>query len=110
MLFPCFPLSRGQRRLAAAARRGQHRPARQGGGVQQAGRGARPAVHSARRACGGPQDGSAGGEDEGDRHDLLAEFEVERSAWADKEAQMTACFSSIEDLVDGELYFLCFLF
>ena len=41
--------------------------------------------------------------------DLLAEFEDERSTWADKEAQMTACFSSIEDLVDGELYFLCFL-
>ena len=41
--------------------------------------------------------------------DLLAEFEVERSAWADKEAQMTACFSSIEDLVDGELYSLSFL-
>lgn len=41
--------------------------------------------------------------------DLLAEFEVERSAWADKEAQMTACFSGIEDLVDGELCFLCFL-
>ena len=41
---------------------------------------------------------------------LLAEFEIERSAWADKEAQMTACFSNIEDLVDGELYFLCFLF
>ena len=34
--------------------------------------------------------------------DLLAEFEIERSAWADKEAQMTACFSSIEDLVDGK--------
>nr|XP_020181309.1 eukaryotic translation initiation factor 5B-like [Aegilops tauschii subsp. strangulata] len=32
--------------------------------------------------------------------DLLAEFEIERSAWADKEAQMMACFSSIEDLVE----------
>ena len=42
--------------------------------------------------------------------DLLAEFEVERSAWVDKEAQMTACFSSIEDLVDGKPYFLGFLF
>ena len=41
--------------------------------------------------------------------DLLAEFEVERSASADKEAQMAACFSSIEDLVDGELYSPCFL-
>ena len=40
---------------------------------------------------------------------LLAEFEIERSAWADKEAQMTAYFSSIEDLVDGVLYSLCFL-
>ena len=42
--------------------------------------------------------------------DLLAEFELEHSAWADKEAQMTACFSSIEDLVDGKPYFLGFLF
>ena len=41
---------------------------------------------------------------------LLAEFEIERSAWADKEAQMTACFSSIEDLVDGKPYSLGFLF
>ena len=41
---------------------------------------------------------------------LLAEFEVERSTWADKEAQMTACFSSIEDLVDGQLHSLGFLF
>ena len=41
--------------------------------------------------------------------DLLAEFEVKRSAWADKEAQITACFSSIEDLVDSDLGFLCFL-
>ena len=41
--------------------------------------------------------------------DLLAEFKIEHSAWADKEAQMTACFSSIEDLVDGELHFLFFL-
>ena len=41
--------------------------------------------------------------------DLLAEFEIERSSWADKEAQMTACFSSIEDLVDGKLRFLFFL-
>ncbi|XP_037426058.1 uncharacterized protein LOC119291406 [Triticum dicoccoides] len=32
--------------------------------------------------------------------DLLAEFETERAAWADKEAQTTACFSNIEDLVD----------
>ena len=41
--------------------------------------------------------------------DLLAEFEIERSAWADKKAQMTACFSSIEDLVDGKPYSLSFL-
>ena len=42
--------------------------------------------------------------------DPLAEFEVERSAWADKEAQMTACFSSIADLVDGKPHSLGFLF
>ena len=41
---------------------------------------------------------------------LLAEFEVERSAWADKEAQVTVCFSSIEDLVNGKPYSLSFLF
>ena len=41
---------------------------------------------------------------------LLVDFEIERSAWADKEAQMTACFSSIEDLVDGKLHSLDFLF
>ena len=41
---------------------------------------------------------------------LLAEFEIERSAWADKEAKMTACFGSIEDLVDGKLHSLDFLF
>ena len=35
--------------------------------------------------------------------DLLAEFEIERFAWADKEAQMTAGFGSIEDMVDGKL-------
>ena len=40
----------------------------------------------------------------------LTEFEVERSAWADKEAQMTACFGSIEDLVDGKSHSLDFLF
>ena len=32
---------------------------------------------------------------------LLANFEIERSAWADKEAQLTACFGSVEELVDG---------
>ena len=41
--------------------------------------------------------------------DLLTKFEIERSVWADKEAQMTAYFSSIKDLVDGELHFLFFL-
>ena len=41
--------------------------------------------------------------------DLLAEFETERAAWADKEAQTTACFSSIEDLVDGEFCSSCWL-
>ena len=40
---------------------------------------------------------------------LLAKFETERAAWADKEAQTTACFSSIEDLVDGEFYSSCSL-
>ena len=32
---------------------------------------------------------------------LLAEFEIERSAWTDKEARLTAGFGEIEDLVDG---------
>ena len=41
---------------------------------------------------------------------LLAEFEIERSAWADKEVQMTARFSSIKDLVDGKPHSLGFLF
>lgn len=41
--------------------------------------------------------------------DLLAEFETERAAWADKEAQTMACLSSIEDLVDGEFYSSCSL-
>ena len=41
--------------------------------------------------------------------DLLAEFETERTAWTDKDAQTMACFSSIEDLVDGELYSSCSL-
>ena len=41
---------------------------------------------------------------------LLAEFELERSAWADKEVQMTARFSSIKDLVDGKPHSLGFLF
>ena len=41
--------------------------------------------------------------------DLLAKFETERAAWADKEAQTMACFSSIEDLVDGEFYSSCSL-
>ena len=40
---------------------------------------------------------------------LLAEFEIERSVWADKEAQMTVCFSSIEDLVDGKPHSLGFV-
>ena len=41
--------------------------------------------------------------------DLLTELEIERAAWADKEAQTTACFSSIEDLVDGEFCSSCSL-
>ena len=32
---------------------------------------------------------------------LLAEFEIERSAWTDKEAMLTAGFGEIEDMVDG---------
>ena len=40
---------------------------------------------------------------------LLTKFELQRSAWADKEAHVTACFSSIEDLVDGKPYSLSFL-
>ena len=35
--------------------------------------------------------------------DLLAEFEDERSAWVDKEAQLTAGCGSIEEMVDGTL-------
>ena len=34
---------------------------------------------------------------------LLVEFEIERSAWTDKEAMLTAGFGEIEDVVDGEL-------
>ena len=41
---------------------------------------------------------------------LLPELEIERSAWAGKKAQMTACFSSIEDLVNGKPHSLGFLF
>ena len=37
---------------------------------------------------------------------LLAEFETERSTWADKEALLTAGFDRIEDMVDGKLSFL----
>ena len=40
--------------------------------------------------------------------DLLAEFKVERSVWADKEAQLTAGFGSIEDMVDGTPRFFSF--
>ena len=32
---------------------------------------------------------------------ILAESKIEPSAWANKEAQLTPYFSSIEDLVDG---------
>ena len=39
---------------------------------------------------------------------LLAEFETERSAWADKEALLTAGFGSIEDMVDGKLLLFSF--
>ena len=37
---------------------------------------------------------------------LLAEFEIERSSWTDKEAMLTSSFHEIEYIVDGE--FLCF--
>ena len=39
---------------------------------------------------------------------LLAEFETERSAWADKETQLTVGFGKIEDIVVGK--FLLFFF
>ena len=39
---------------------------------------------------------------------LLADFETERSAWADKEALLTAGFGSIEDMVDGKLLLFSF--
>ena len=39
---------------------------------------------------------------------LLAEFESERSSWTDKEAQLTAGFGSIEDMVDSELLLFSF--
>ena len=32
---------------------------------------------------------------------LLAEFEIECSAWTDKEAMLTAGFGEIEDMVDS---------
>ena len=38
---------------------------------------------------------------------LLAEFAVERTAWSDRESELTYGFHEIEDIVDGE--FLCFL-
>ena len=40
---------------------------------------------------------------------LLAEFETERSAWADKEALLTAGFGRIEDMVDDKLSSFFFL-
>ena len=40
---------------------------------------------------------------------LLAEFETDRSAWADKEALLTAGFGRIEDMVDGNLSSFFFL-
>ena len=41
---------------------------------------------------------------------LLAEFEIERSAWTDKEARLTAGFGEIEDLVDGRRPSLLFFY
>ena len=40
---------------------------------------------------------------------LLVEFEIERSAWADKEALLTAGFGRIEDIVDGKISSFFFL-
>ena len=40
---------------------------------------------------------------------LLAEFEIERSAWTDKEAMLTANFGAVEDMVDSRLPSLLFL-
>ena len=36
---------------------------------------------------------------------LLAEFEMERSSWTDREAMLTSGFHEIEDIVDGEFLF-----
>ena len=36
---------------------------------------------------------------------LLAEFETERSGWAETEEALTAGYGQIEDIVDGELFF-----
>ena len=33
---------------------------------------------------------------------LMAEFEIERSAWTDKEAMLTSGYHEIEDIVDGK--------
>lgn len=38
----------------------------------------------------------------------LAEFEIERSAWTDKEAMLSAVFGEIEDMVDGKQLSLLF--
>ena len=32
----------------------------------------------------------------------MAEFEIERSAWTDKEAMLTSGYHEIEDIVDGK--------
>ena len=40
---------------------------------------------------------------------LLPKFEIERSAWTDKEAMLTADFGEIKDMVDGKLPSLFFL-
>ena len=33
---------------------------------------------------------------------LMAEFEIERSAWTDKEVMLTSGYHEIEDIVDGK--------
>ena len=37
---------------------------------------------------------------------LMAEFEVERSAWTDREAMLTSGYHELEDIVDGKSFSL----
>ena len=36
----------------------------------------------------------------------MAEFEVERSAWTDREAMLTSFYHELEDIVDGKSFWL----